>query len=171
MSDHADWTDRCGGLLRLREAGDGTVEILTASRWFRLEAADLARFTAALYQAAAKRPPVILERPELPTSFGMPVLLGPGISVGRARHGSPVQLRVDDEGLTAERARRLAGYLAAFADDADAATGDGDLSALYGVILDAVTDHAGSSVADESRYQAVARAVLAAGWKPPERET
>jgi hypothetical protein len=114
--------------------------------------------TAALYRACGLPAPVILDRPELSGTYSM---------VGYARIGpsrdDPARLEVDTGHLgtiTPAIARVLAAHIAARADAIESGPAADDVEALATTITGA---------SEAITAVDVARAILRAGYRPPER--
>ena len=114
---------------------------------------------AAISEAAGKPAPIILERP---------ALAGTHTQCGFARIGPDPRdrTRLEVSGLTGSltpaMARELARHIAARADEIDAAEPD---PAEVTALADVIRETSGSTGNLD-----IARAVLAAGWRPPERK-
>ena len=131
-----------GGDVLLRTTGSGHFVL----------AADV-DLMAAISEAAGKPAPIVLERPELVAAHS----LLPGFRVGP----DGGKLHVHGEArMTPGQARTLAAYIVARADVLEAAEPDpAEVAALAGVIRET----------SGSRSQDIARTILRAGYRPPER--
>lgn len=114
---------------------------------------------AALYEAAGLGTPVVLERPELHEYTH-----ACGISL--RREGSRIFVAVPDEAsLEPGTARRLAAYLAAYADQADAEPDPAQVEELTVLLGEAYDGADGGHAGHAAAVREQARAILRAGYR------
>ena len=153
------FTDTCGTHLEIDRYGGartGNGDVLLRTGWgsYFILTADV-DLIAAISEAAGKPAPIVLECPELVATCS----LLPGFRIAP----DDGKLHVHGEArMTPQQARTLAAYIVARADVLEAAEPDpAEVAALAGVIRENGTSMGNSSVA---------RAILRAGYRPPERK-
>jgi len=153
-------TDTCGAHLEIDRRGyararqDGDVLLRTSGGRYFVLAADV-DLMAAICEAAGKPAPIVLERPELAGTHSQ----FPGIRVGPDRDLLAIE---GNARLAWFMARQFAAHVVARADMLESAEPDpADVAALADVIRENSTS---------MRSDGTARAILRAGYRPPERK-
>ena len=169
------WGDHRGGRLELfllapclapsanlsaaRPEPDGGCVTIEA-REFHLPVQKIPEFTGTLYEAAGQPAPIILPRPP---ELGTASIFPGGYSVQRDPGAVTILVGSEERSLTPDEARDYAAAIAARADEADA--GKAGTEALA-ELLHACRDCCIGGPSETDRQQA--RAILRAGYKPPE---